>query len=146
MHTLSFFLEQYNKLFFKSFLQYIRMKDLDITKAEYAKTLKNRSKSIKLFTSKHEILKLIDNLTKKDLSYLSKLRNIKINDDDDSTKTVINPLAKGTHKKRIVAVFQQLHKKNIIQEILRYVEELKRQRVINKVRRKKLQQEIYRNI
>ena len=75
------------------------MEDLDITKTEYIKILKNRGKSIKRSTSKHEILKLIDNLTKKDLSYLSKLRNIKIND-DDSTKTIVNALAKDTHKKK----------------------------------------------
>ena len=39
-----------------------------------------------------------------------------------------------------------IKKKSTIQEILSYVKELKRQRAINKVRRKKLQQEIYRNI
>ena len=121
------------------------MEDLDITKTEYIKILKNRGKSIKRSTSKHEILKLIDNLTKKDLSYLSKLRNIKIND-DDSTKTIINALVKDTHKKKLVTVLQQLQKKNTIQEIPRYVEELNGQCVIKKVRRKKLQQEIYRNI
>ena len=88
---------------------------------------------------------MIDVLTKKDLSYLSKLRKIKIND-HDSTKTIVNALAKDTHKKKLVTLHQQLHKKNIIQEIPSYVEELKRQRVINKVRRDKLQQEIYRNI
>ena len=99
------------KLFSKSFLKYIRVKDSDITKTEYVKTLKNRSKSIKQFTSKHETLKLIDNLTKKYHSYLSKLRNIKLNDEDHSAKTIINTLAKGFHKKRLAAVFQQLHKK-----------------------------------
>ena len=88
---------------------------------------------------------MIDVLTKKVLSYLSKLRKIKIND-HDSTKTIVNALAKDTHKKKLVTLHQQLHKKNIIQEIPSYVEELKRQRVINKVRRDKLQQEIYRNI
>ena len=86
------------------------MKDLDITKTEYVKILKNRGKSIKRSASKHEILNLIDNLTKKDLSYLSKLRNIKIND-DASTKTIINALAKVTHKKKLVVIHQQLHKK-----------------------------------
>ena len=75
------------------------MKDLDITKTEYIKTLKNRGKSINRSASKHEILKLINNLIRKDLSYLSKLRNIKIND-DDSTKTIVNALAKDTHKKK----------------------------------------------
>ena len=94
------------------------MKDLDITTTEYIKILKNRGKSIKRFTSKHEILKLIDNLTKKDLSYLSKLSIIKINDDDDSTKTIINALAKGTHKKRLVAVIQQLDKKILFKRFL----------------------------
>ena len=88
---------------------------------------------------------MIDVLTKKDFSYQSKLRKIKIND-HDSTKTIVNALAKDTHKKKLVTLHQQLHKKNIIQEIPSYVEELKRQRVINKVRRDKLQQEIYRNI
>ena len=41
------------------------MKNLNITKSEYIKILKNRSISIKRSASKHEILKLIDNLTKK---------------------------------------------------------------------------------
>ena len=86
------------------------MKDLDITKTEYIKILRNRGKSIKRSASKHEILKLINNLTKKDLSYLLKLRNIKKND-DDSTKTIVNSLAKDTHKKKLVAVHEQLHKK-----------------------------------
>ena len=58
------------------------MKDLDIIKTEYVKILKNRGNSIKRSASKHEISKLINNLTKKDLSYLSKLRHIKIDDDD----------------------------------------------------------------
>ena len=85
------------------------MKDLDITKTEYIKILKNRGKSIERSASKHKILKLLNNLTKEDLSYLSKLRNIKIND-DDSTKTIVNALAKDTHKKKLVIVHQQLHK------------------------------------
>ena len=67
------------------------MKILDITKTEYIKILKNRGKSIKRSASKHEILKLINNLTKKDLSYLLKIRNIKINA-DDTTKTIVNAL------------------------------------------------------
>ena len=79
------------------------MKDLDITKTEYIKILRNRGKSIKRSASKHEILKLINNLTKKDLSYLLKRRNIKIND-DDSTKTIVNALAKDTHKKKISSI------------------------------------------
>ena len=70
--------------------------------------LKSRGRSIKRSDSKHEILKLINNLTKKDISYLSKLRNIKIND-DDSTKTIVNALAKDTHKKKLVVLNQQLH-------------------------------------
>ena len=41
------------------------MKDLGITKTEYIKILKNRGKSIKRSASKHEILRLIDNLTEK---------------------------------------------------------------------------------
>ena len=41
------------------------MKDLGITKTEYVKILKNRGKSIKRSASKHEILRLIDNLTEK---------------------------------------------------------------------------------
>ena len=53
------------------------MKDLHMTKSEYITILKSRGKSIKRSTSKHEVLKLVNNLTKKDLSYLSKLRNIK---------------------------------------------------------------------
>ena len=122
------------------------MKNLNITKSEYIKILKNRGISIKRSASKHEILKLINNLTKKDLSYLLKLRNIKINDDDDSTETIVNTLSKDTHKKKLLTVHQQLHKKNIIKEIPAYVNELKCQRAINKVDRKKLQQEIYRNI
>ena len=116
-----------------------------MAKTEYVKIVKNRGKSIKRSVPKHEIIKLIDVLTKKDFSYQSKLRKIKIND-HDSTKTIVNALAKDTHKKKLVTLHQQLHKKNIIQEIPSYVEELKRQRVINKVRRDKLQQEIYRNI
>ena len=72
------------------------MKDLDITKTEHVKILKNRGNSIKRSGSKHEISKLITNLTKKDLSYLSKLRHIKI-DDDDSTKSIANALAKDNH-------------------------------------------------
>ena len=67
------------------------MKNLDITKTEYIKILKNRGKSIKRSASKHEILKWINNLTKKDLSYLLKIRNIKING-DDTTKTIVNAL------------------------------------------------------
>ena len=96
------------------------MKDLDIAKTEYVKTLKNRGKSIKKSTSKHETLKLIDNVTKKDLSYLSTFRNIKIDDDDDddSTKTIINALAKSTHKKKLEAVLQQLHKKELYKRFL----------------------------
>ena len=77
------------------------MKDLDITKTEYVKILKNRGKSIKRSASKHEILKLINNLTKEDLTYLLKLRNIKINDDDESTKSIVNALTKDAHKKKI---------------------------------------------
>ena len=86
------------------------MKNLNATKREYIKNLKNRGKSIKKSTSMYEILKLVDNLTKKDLIYLSKLRNIKIND-DDSTKTIANTLAKDTHKKKIVTLHQELYKK-----------------------------------
>ena len=93
------------------------MKDLDIRKTEYVKVLKNRGKSIKRSASKHEILKLIDDLTKRDLSYPSKLRNIKIND-DDSTKTIINALAKDTHKKKLVLIHEQLHKKILFKRFL----------------------------
>ena len=75
------------------------MKDLNITKSEYIKILKNRGISTKKFASKDEILKLINNLTKKDLIYLLKLRNIKINDDDDSIKSIVNALSKDAHKK-----------------------------------------------
>ena len=122
------------------------MKNLNITKSKYIKILKNRGISRKRSVSRHEILKLINNLTKKDLSYLLKLRNIKINDDDDSNETIVNTLSKDTHKKKLLTVRQQLHKKDIIKEIPAYVNELKCQREINKVDRKKLQQEIYRNI
>ena len=94
------------------------MKNLDLTKSEYIKILKNRGISIKRSTSKHEILKLINNLTKNDLSYLSKLRNIKINDDDDSIKTIVNALTKDTHKKKLVSVHQQLHKKILLKRYL----------------------------
>ena len=94
------------------------MKNLDITKSEYINILKNRGISIKRFTSKHEILKFINNLTKKDLSYLSKLRNIKINDDDDSIKTIVNALTKDTHKKKLVSAHQQLHKKILLKRYL----------------------------
>ena len=86
------------------------MKDLNMKNSEYITILKNRGKSIKRSTSKHEILKLVNNLTKKDLSYLSKLRNIKIND-DNLTKTIVNALAKNTHEKKLVVLHQQLHKK-----------------------------------
>ena len=86
------------------------MKILNITKPEYIKILKNRGKSIKRSTSKHEILKLVNNLTKKDLSYLSKLRNIKIND-DDLIKSIVNALTKDAHKKKLITVHQRLHKK-----------------------------------
>ena len=41
------------------------MKILNITKPDHIKILKNRGKSIKRSTSKHEILKLVNNLTKK---------------------------------------------------------------------------------
>ena len=78
------------------------MENVNITKSEYINILKNRGKSIKRSTSKHEILKLINNLTKEDLTYLLKLRNIKINDDDDddeSTKSIVNALTKDAHKK-----------------------------------------------
>ena len=75
------------------------MENLNITKSEYIKILKNRGKSIKRSASKHEILKLINNLTKEDLLYLLKLRNTKINDGDESTKSIINALSKDTHKK-----------------------------------------------
>ena len=121
------------------------MKYLNITKKEYVKILKNRGKSIKRSTSSHEILKLINTLDKKDVKYLSKFRNIQIND-DDSIETLINKIAKDTHKKKFVTLQQKLHKKNTIQEIPIYVNELNRQRIINKINRKKLQQEIYRNL
>ena len=124
----------------------MRTKILNITKPEYIKILKNRGISIKRSASKHEILKLINNLTKEDLTYLLKLRNIKINDDDESTKSIVNALTKDAHKKKLITVHQQLHKKNVNQEIVSCVNELNRQRAINKVHRKKLQQEIYRNI
>ena len=82
------------------------MENLNITKSEYINILKNRGKSIKRSTSKHEILKLINNLTKEDLTYLLKLRNIKIDyddddddDDDESTKSIVNALTKDAHKK-----------------------------------------------
>ena len=78
------------------------MENLNITKSEYINILKNRGKSIKRSTSKHEILKLINNLTKEDLTYLLKLRNIKRDDDDDddeSTKSIVNALTKDAHKK-----------------------------------------------
>ena len=65
------------KLFSKSFLKYIRMKDLDIKKTEYVKTLKNRSKFVKQFASKHETLKLIDNLTKNIIVIYQKLDILK---------------------------------------------------------------------
>ena len=74
------------------------MKDLNMKNSEYITILKNRGKSIKRSTSKHEILKLVNNLTKKDLSYLSKLRNIKIND-DDLIKSIVNALTKDAPKK-----------------------------------------------
>ena len=121
------------------------MKYLNITKKEYVKILKNRGKSIKRSASSHEILKLIDTLDKKDVKYLSKFRNIQIND-DDSIETLINKIAKDTHKKKFVTLQQKSHKKNTIQEIPIYVNELNRQRIINKINRKKLQQEIYRNL
>ena len=79
------------------------MKNLGITKSEYIKILNSRGISIKRSTSKHEILKLINNLTKKDFSYLLKLRNIKINDDVPS-KSIVNALSKDTHKKKLVTV------------------------------------------
>ena len=75
------------------------MNNLNITKSEYIKILKNRGIPIKKSASKHEILKLINDLTKKDIIYLLKLRNIKINDDDDSIKSIVNALSKDAHKK-----------------------------------------------
>ena len=75
------------------------MKILNITKPEYIKILKNRGISIKRSASKDEILKLINNLSKKDLSYLLEFRNIKINDDDEWTKSIVNALTKDAHKK-----------------------------------------------
>ena len=77
------------------------MKIFNITKPEYIKILKSRGKFIKRSTSKHENLKLINNLTKEDLTYLLTLRNIKINDDDESIKSIVNALAKDAHKKKI---------------------------------------------
>ena len=68
------------------------MKILNITKPEYVKILKNRGISIKRSASKQEILKLINNLSKKDLSYLLELRNIKINGDNESTKSIVQLL------------------------------------------------------
>ena len=68
------------------------MKILNITKPEYIKILKNRGISIKRSASKQEILKLINNLSKKDLSYLLEFRNIKINGDDESTKSIVQLL------------------------------------------------------
>ena len=68
------------------------MKILNVTKPEYVKILKNRGISIKRSASKQEILKLINNLSKKDLSYLLELRNIKINGDDESTKSIVQLL------------------------------------------------------
>ena len=76
------------------------MDNLNITKSEYNFFLKNRRISIKRSALKHEILKLINNLTKKDLIYLLKLRNIKINDDDDSIKSIVNALSRDAHTKK----------------------------------------------
>ena len=90
------------------------MENLNITKSEYIKILKNRGISIKRSASKHEILKLINNLTKKDLIYLLKLRNIKINDDDNSIKSIVNALSKDAHTQKLITVHQQLHKKKLI--------------------------------
>ena len=85
------------------------MENLNITKSEYKIFLKNRGISIKRSALKHEILKLINNLTKKDLIYLLKLRNIKINDDDDSIKSIVNALLKDGHIKKLITLHQQLH-------------------------------------
>ena len=93
------------------------MKYLNITKKEYVKILKNRGKSIKRSTLSHEILKLIDTLDKKDVKYLSKFRNIQIND-DDSIETLINKIAKDTHKKKFVTLQQELHKKILFRRFL----------------------------
>ena len=93
------------------------MKNLNITKSEYIKILKNKGISIKRSASKHEILKLINNLTRRGLSYLLKLRNIKIND-DDSTKSIVNVLSKDAHKKKLITVHQHLHKKMLIKRLL----------------------------
>ena len=58
MHILYFFIKNNIKIIFpKVFLQYIRMDNLNVTKSEYIKTLKNRGISIKRSASKHEILK-----------------------------------------------------------------------------------------
>ena len=94
------------------------MKNLNITKPEYTKISKDRGISIKRSASKHEILKLINNLTKKDLSYLLNLRNIKINDDDNSIKSIVNALSKDAHQKKLVTVHQQLHKKMLTKRLL----------------------------
>ena len=96
----------------------MRTKILNITKPEYIKILKNRGISIKRSASKQEILKLINNLSKKDFSYLLQLRNIKINDDGDLTKSIVNPLTKDAHTKKLITVQQQLHKKMLIKRLL----------------------------
>ena len=76
------------------------MDNLNITKSEYKKILKSRGISTKRSASKREILKLINNLTKKDLIYLLKLRNIKINDDDDSIKSIVNALSRDAYTQK----------------------------------------------
>ena len=57
------------------------MKDLNVTKSEYIKILKNRGKYIKRLTSKHDI-----------------------SNNDDLTKTIFNALAKDNHKKKLVTL------------------------------------------
>ena len=111
------------------------MKHLDISKSEYIKILKNRGKSIKRSASKQKIIKLIGILTKRDLIICH-----------DSIKWNVNALEKDTDKKKLTTLHQELCKRNLVQEIPKHVEEIQKQRIINKVLRKELKQEICRNI
>ena len=70
------------------------MKDLNITKSEYKKILRNRCESSKRSTSNNDILNY-----------------------DDLTKAILNALAKDTHKKKLVTLHQELYKINIYKDI-----------------------------
>lgn len=121
------------------------MNTFQIKRPEFIKILKNRGVKIRDSASTGEIYKQIGNLTKKDLVYLAKHRNIQLND-DETIETIYDLLAKHVHKKTLTTLNQQLLKDKVVEQTPSYVKEFNRQQIINKANRKKLSGEIYRNI